>query len=184
MRRIILFLTVTLFFSPLLASGNNTAKVDLWKSGQLTIQSSLNRNWRALEPEELAALSSAIPADITRQSGKVVASFKYVHEKYENRSFPGPQIIVFVKTGEHVDQEMIQKTYTWLKKNENLLTGILTEKTAEVSIQDIEYKQNLPAIIFQNHFPVNDHLFSGISTILFFEEEHLKYSLSCRGKRI
>ena len=68
---------------------------------------------------------------------------------------------------------MIQKTYTWLSKNEILLTGLLSEKAGQVGIQNIEYIQKFPAILFQNNLTVNDHLFTGLSAIVFLKKSIL-----------
>jgi len=65
---------------------------------------------------------------------------------------------------------MIQKTYAWFEKNKNLLAGMLADKLEKASIQDIEYRQNLPAILFQSKLAANDMFFTGLSTIIFLKK--------------
>jgi len=136
----------------------------------MEIQGILPAEWRPLKTEELAALISAIPENITQQSGKMVSGFQI---KLENKKGNSPshnsRIMVFVKTDEYVNQEMIQKTYAWLEKNRNLLSGMLADQVEKASIQNIEYKQNLPAILFQNNLSVNEHLFTELSSIVFLK---------------
>ena len=169
MRGIIFLLFVSLFLFASHAEGSRSNTVTLWQSDQHVIQSILAEEWRSLSSEELDALMSTVPESTIQQSGKIVASFQFEPEKKTNTS-RNPQIIVFVKTDEFVNQEMIQKTYVWLNKNENLLAGMHSDKVGKVGIQNIEYIQKLPAILFQNNLTVNDHLFTGMSTILFLKK--------------
>jgi len=172
MKKILFSLFVCLFLFSSHAEGSSSKTVSLWQSDQLVIQSILSEEWRAFSSEELETLVSAIPENIIQQSGEMVAGFQFVPVKKTNTSH-NQQILVFVKTDEYVSQEMIQKTYAWLGKNENLLTGMLSDKVGNVAIQNIEYIQRLPAILFQNSLPVNDDLFTGLSSIIFLRKSIL-----------
>ena len=123
--------------------------------------------------EELNVLNSAIPEDITHQSGIIVSSYQFVDESTGRDLSHNPQIVVFLKTDEHVNEEKIQKTYAWLEKNKNLLLGMLSDKVDQANIQNIEYKQKLPAILFQNSLLLNDHYFTGLSSIIFLKNSIL-----------
>jgi hypothetical protein len=173
MRKIIFSLFVCLFLFGSHAEGSSSNNVSLWKSDQHVIQSILAEEWRPFSSEELDTLISSVPDNVVQQSGKIVASFQFEPDKKEDTSSHNPQIIVFVKTDEFVNQEMIQKTYVWLNKNENLLAGMNSDKVDKVGIQNIEYIQKLPAILFQNHLTVNEDLFTGLSTILFLKNSIL-----------
>ena len=170
MKKIIFSLFVCVFLFGSHAEGSKSTTVTLWQSDQHVIQSILAEEWHSLSSEELDALMSTVPESVAQQSGKIVASFQFEPEKKRDNASRNPQIIVFVKTDEFVNQDMIQKTYVWLNKNENLLTGMHSDKVGKVGIQNIEYIQKLPAILFQNNLTVNDHLFTGMSTILFLKK--------------
>ena len=163
-----LFICIFLFVSH--SEGTSPSFVSLWKSGEMEIQGILPAEWRPLKAEELAALISAIPENITQQSGKMVSGFQIeLENKKDNSPSYNSRIMVFVKTDEYVNLEMIQKTYAWLEKNRNLLAGMLSDQVEKASIQNIEYKQNLPAILFQNNLSVNEHLFTELSSIVFLK---------------
>lgn len=173
MRKIIFSLLGCLFLFVSSAEASKSNPVFLWQSDQHVIQSILNEGWSPLSSEELDGLLSVVPENIIEQSGKIVASFQFEPEETKDDTSHGPRIIVFAKTDEYVNQEMIQKTYIWLSKNEILLTGLLSEKAGQVGIQNIEYIQKLPAILFQNNLTVNDHLFTGLSAIVFLKKSIL-----------
>ena len=118
-------------------------------------------------------MNSTIPGDITHQSGKIVSSYQFFPEPMKESSSNNPQIVVFLKTDEHVNQEMIQKTYSWLEKNKNLLSGMLSDKVDQASIQNIEYRQKIPAILFQNNLRLADRYFTGLSSIIFLNNSIL-----------
>ncbi len=155
------------------AEASKSNPVFLWQSDQHVIQSILAEEWLSFSSEELDALISTIPESVIQQSGKIVAGFKFMSEINRDDLSLNPQILVFAKNEEDVNQDMIQKTYAWLKKNENLLTGVLSDKVGKVSIQNIEYNQKLPAILFQNSIPVNGHHFIGLSSIVFLKKNIL-----------
>jgi hypothetical protein len=173
MRKMIFSLFVCLFLFGSHAEGSKSTTVTLWQSDQHVIQSILAEEWHSLSSEELDALMSTVPESVAQQSGKIVASFQFETDEKRDNTSRNPQIIVFVKTDEFVNQDMIQKTYVWLNKNENLLTGMHSDKVGKVGIQNIEYIQKLPAILFQNNLTVNDHLFTGMSTIVFLKSSIL-----------
>jgi hypothetical protein len=165
MWKIISSMIICLFLFSSHSEGSNSTPVYLWQSDQSFIQGVLPQEWRSLSPEEIDVLNSAIPEDIMNQSGEIVSSFKFEPENISYQfSSNNPQIIVFLKTDEYVNQEMIHKTYTWLVRNKKLLSGMLSDKLDRLSIQDIEYKQKLPAILFQNSFLVNDLQTTGLSS--------------------
>jgi len=166
-----LFIFLILFAAH--SEGNSSTPVYLWQTDQFVIQGVLPQEWRPLSLEELNILNSTIPEDITHQSGKIVSSYQFFSESMKEDSSSNPQIVVFLKTDEHVTQEMIQKTYEWLEKNKNLLSGMLSEKVDQASIQNIEYKQKLPAILFQNSLLLNDRYFTGLSSIIFLKNSIL-----------
>ena len=172
MRKIFFSLFACLFMFVPYVEGSSSNSVTLWQSDQHVVQSVLPEEWRSFSSEELDALISNVPESVAQQSGKIVASFQLNPENKTNSSHK-PQIIVFVKTDEIVNQEMIQKTYVWLNKNENLLTDMHSDKVDKVGIQNIEYIQKLPAILFQNHLTINDDIFTGLSTILFLKKSIL-----------
>jgi hypothetical protein len=173
MRKIIFSLFVCLFLFGSHAEGSRSTTVNLWLSDQHVIQGILPEEWRPLAAEELDTLISAIPERVIQQSGKIVSSFQFMSEDKREYFSHDPQIIVFAKTDEYVNQDMIQKTYAWLGKNENLLTGMLSDKVDKVGIQNIEYIQKLPAILFQNSLPANDRLLTGLSSIVFLKSSIL-----------
>ena len=173
MRKIFFSLFVCLFLFASHAEESRSATVNLWQSEQHIIQGILSEEWRPLAAAELDTLIAAIPERVIQQSGKIVSSFQFVPEKERDKSSYNPQIIVFAKTDEYVNQDMIQKTYAWLGKNENLLTGMLSDKVDKVGIQNIEYIQKLPAILFQNSLPANDRLLTGLSSIVFLKSSIL-----------
>jgi len=167
----LLFLSIFLFVSH--SEGGKSSPISLWQSDQFVIQGVLPEDWRTLSSEELDAIISVIPGDITQQSGEIVTGFQFVPEKNSDISTHNPRIIIFAKTDEYVNQEMIQKTYAWFEKNKNLLAGMLSDKVDKASIQNIEYRQNLPAILFQNNLAVNDQHFTELSIILFLKNSIL-----------
>ena len=69
-----LFICIFLFVSH--SEGTSPSFVSLWKSGEMEIQGILPAEWRPLKAEELTALISAIPENITQQSGKMVSVFQ------------------------------------------------------------------------------------------------------------
>lgn len=173
MGKIIYSLFVCIFLFASHSEGVKASTVNIWQSDQHIIQSVLSEEWRPFTSEEFDTLISAIPESVIQQSGKIVAGFQFVSEKKRDNLSHNPQIIVFAKTDVNVDQDMIQKTFVWLNKNENLLTGMLSDKVGKVGIQNIEYRQKLPAILFQNSLPLNEHLFTGLSSIIFLKDSIL-----------
>jgi len=169
MRKIIFPLLGCLLLFASSAEGSKPNTVFLWQSDQHVIQSILDESWSPLPSEELDALTSVLPENIIEQSGKIVAGFQFVPAEKEDNSSQNPKIFIFAKTDVYVNQEMIQKTYAWLNKNNNLLSGLFSDKIGQVDIQNIEYIQRLPAILFQNNLPVNGHLFKGLSSIVFLK---------------
>ena len=155
------------------SDGSSLVPVNLWQSGQHVIQGLLPQEWKILSPEEIDTLNSTIPQVTIQQSGEIVSSFKFLSKSTKEDSSRNPQIIVFLKTDEYVDEEMIQKTYAWFEKNKNLLSGMLADRVERASIQDIEYKQELPAILFQNKLLVNGRYFTGLSSIIFLKNSIL-----------
>ncbi|MFC1844723.1 hypothetical protein ACFLZ5_08045 [Thermodesulfobacteriota bacterium] len=173
MGKIIFSLLICLFFFTSHAEGSSLHKVDLWQSDELVIQSVLSEEWLPFSAEELDTLRSGIDESITRQSGKIVAGFQFEPDTKNNNSSHNTRIIVFVKTAVDVNQDMIQKTFVWLNKNETLLSGMLPDKVGRVGIQNIEYIQKLPAILFQQNLAVNNHPFTGLSSIVFLKNSIL-----------
>ena len=162
-----LFISLLLFVSP--SEGSEPTQVPLWQSDQFVIRGILPADWRTLSSEELDTIISVIPGNITQQSGEIVTGFQFVPEKKSDISSHNPRIVIFAKTDEYVNQEMIQKTYAWFEKNKNLLAGMLSDKVDKANIQNIEYRQNLPAILFQNNLVVNNQNFTELSIILFLK---------------
>jgi len=173
MWKIIFSLFICLFFSASHAEGSRPYTVDLWQSDELVIQSVLSEEWRAFSAEELDSLRSGIDESITHQSGKIVAGFQFEPDTKKNNTCNNTKIIVFVKTDVEVDQDMIQKTFVWLNKNETLLSGLLPDKVDRAGIQNIEYRQKLPAILFQQSLAIDDHPFTGVSSIVFLKNSIL-----------
>jgi hypothetical protein len=173
MWKIISSLFICLFLFASHSDGDSSTPVFLWQTDQLVIQGVLPQEWRSLSPKEVVVLNSAIPEDIKHQSGKIVSSYYFFSESSGMDLPHNPQIVVFLKSDEHVNQEMIQKTYAWLETNKNLLLGMLSEKVDQASIQNIEYKQKLPAILFQNSLLLNDRYFTGLSSIIFLKNNIL-----------
>jgi len=173
MLRIISSLFICLLLLASHSEGRSPTLVYLWQTDQLIIQGVLPQEWRRLSPEEVDTLNLTIPEDITHQSGKIVSSYQFFSESTRKDSSHNPQIVVFLKTDERVNQEMIQKTYAWLEKNKNLLSGMLSDKVEQASIQNIEYKQKLPAILFQNRLLITDRYFTGLSSIIFLNNSLL-----------
>lgn len=173
MGKVIFSLVICLFLFVEHSEGSRPTTVSLWQSDQLVVQGILPVEWSPLSSEELDALISTTPESVTQQSGKIVAGFQCVlGEKRDNFS-QNPHIIIFAKTDEHVNQDMIQKTYAWLKKNNDLLAGMVPDRVNKMSIQNIEYKQELPAILFQNSLSVGDNVFTGLSAIVFLKKSYL-----------
>ena len=164
---------ICVFFFASHAEGSRPYTVDLWQSGQHAIQSILSEEWHPFSAEELDTLRSGIHESITRQSGKIVAGFQFEPAAKKNNSNNTPRIIIFVKTDVNVDQNMMQKTFVWLNKNKDLLSGMLPDKVGRVGIQNIEYRQKLPAILFQQSLAVNNHPFTGLSSIVFLKNSIL-----------
>jgi len=173
MWKIFFALFICIFISPFHSAGNSLVPINLWQSDQHVIQGFLSQEWEPLSPEEIDSLSSTIPNRTSQQSGEIVSSFKFFSESKRNDSTRNPQVIVFLKKDEYVDEEMIQKTYEWLEKNKNLLSGMLADRVERASVQDIEYKQKLPGILFQNSILVNGQQFTGLSLILFLKSSIL-----------
>ena len=169
MGKIIFIFLTCLFFSVSHAAGK-PVPVSLWQSDEFVVKGTLPEQWSVISPEELAAIETIIPGSIADQSGEIVTGFQLVSEKGSKNSPHNPRIIIFAKSGEYVDQEMIQKTYAWFEKNKNLLAGMLADKLEKASIQNIEYIQNLPAILFQSNLAANDMFFTGLSTIIFMKK--------------
>jgi hypothetical protein len=169
MGKIIFSLCICVLFFVPCSEGSGSTPVSLWQSGQFSIQGVLPEDWKPLSPGELDVIISAMPGSITQQSGEVEAGFQLVSEKKSDNASQSPRIVIFVKTDEYVTLEMIQKTYAWFEKNKNLLAGMLPDKVEKASIQDIEYRQKWPAILFQNNLDVNDKRFTALSTIIFLK---------------
>ena len=173
MWKIISSLIICLILFAAHSAGSNTTPVSLWRSDQLVIQGVLPQGWESLSPEEIDVLDASIPEDIIHQSGKIVSSFKFISGSAREDFSINPQIIVFLKTDEYADEEMIQQTYAWLEKNKNLLSGMLSDKVTRASIQDIQYKQKFPAILFQNSLLVNDRHLTGLTSLIFMKNSIL-----------
>ena len=173
MWKIVSLLFICLFLFAAHSDGDSSTPVSLWQTDQLFIQGVLPQEWRSLSLEEVDVLNSAIPDEIKHQSGIIVSSYQLFTESTGRDLSHNPQIVVFLKTDEHVNQEKIEKTYTWLGKNKNLLSGMLADKVDQASIQNIEYKQKLPAILFQNSLLLNDRYFTGLSSIIFLKNSIL-----------
>ena len=173
MGKVIFSLVMCLFWFVDHSEGSRLATVSLWQSDQHVIQSMLPVEWSSLSSEELDAVIAATPESVIQQSGEIVAGFQFVSEEKRDNFSQNPQIIVFAKTDEHISQDMIQKTYAWLKKNNDLLAGMLPEKVSKMSIQNIEYRQELPAILFQNSLSVGDNISTGLSAIIFLKKSYL-----------
>ena len=173
MWKIISSLIICLILFAAHSAGSNTTPVSLWQSDQLVIQGVLPQEWESLSPQEIDTLNFTIPEGTSKQSGNIVSSFKFISGSAREDFSINPQIIVFLKADEYVDEEMIQQTYAWLEKNKNLLSGMLSDKVTRVSIQDIQYKQKFPAILFQNSLLVNDRHLTGLTSIIFMKNSIL-----------
>lgn len=166
-----LFICIFVFASH--SEGDSLKSVNLWQSDQSVIQGLLPQEWKPLSPEEVDTLNSIIPKVTSQQAGQIISSFKFLSESTGELTTRNPQIIVFLKTDEYVDEGMIQKTYAWLGKNKNLLSGMVADTVERASVQDIEYKQKLPGILFQNSIAVNGQQFTGLSLVLFLKNSIL-----------
>lgn len=172
MGKIILLFLTCLILSSAHAAGK-PIPVSLWQSEESVVRGILPEQWTVLSPEEVAAIETVIPGSIAQQSGEIVTGFQLATERGSESSLHNPRIIIFAKPDENVSPEMIQKTYAWFEKNKNLLAGMLSDKVENASIRDIEYRQNLPAILFQNKLTANDRFFTGLSTIIFLKNSIL-----------
>lgn len=146
------------------------APVTLWHAGTAAVSSVLPDDWRQMTQEERAEILQNNKAIMPDQSGTLVSGF-----------YPGPgetnrdssYILVFVKDGERVSQEMIQKTYVWLQKNNELVKGMLPAEVNGMQIEDIEYRQDLPSIFFQTRLDMGASIIVGVSAIFFLNNSYL-----------
>jgi hypothetical protein len=144
--------------------------VTLWHQGAAVVGSMLPDDWRSMTREELAAMYQDSRAIIPDQSGKPVSGF-----------YPGPEknkedpcyILILAKPGERVSPEMIQKTYVWLQKNNELVKNMLPAQAQAMRIENIEYRQDLPSIFFQTRLDMGEAVFVGVSAIFFLNNSYM-----------
>jgi hypothetical protein len=147
--------------------------VTLGHQGAAVVGSMLPDDWRSMTREELAAMYQDSRAIIPDQSGKPVSGF-----------YPGPEknkedpcyILILAKPGERVSPEMIQKTYVWLQKNNELVKNMLPAQAQAMRIENIEYRQDLPSIFFQTRLDMGEAVFVGVSERKFADYKGIFYS--------
>jgi hypothetical protein len=144
--------------------------VTLWHEGAAAVSSMLPDDWRNMPREELAKIYKDNRTIIPDQSGILVSGF-----------YPGPEkneedpsyILVLAKGGERVAPEMIQKTYVWLQKNNELVKSMLPARAKAMHIENIEYRQDQPSIFFQTRLDMGEAVFIGVSAIFFLNNSYL-----------
>ena len=144
--------------------------VTLWHEGTAAVSSMLPDDWRKMTQEELTKIYQDNRAIISAQSGTLVSGFFADSDKnLKDRTY----ILVLAKIGERVPSEMIQKTYVWLQKNNELVKSMLPDQVKVMRIENIEYRQDLPSIFFQNRLDMGGTIFVGVSAIFFLNNSHL-----------
>jgi len=144
--------------------------VTLWPEGAAGVSSMLPDDWRKMTPEELVAMYEDNRVIIPDQSGTLVAGFS--PGSMEQGGSPS-YILVLVKSGERVLPEMIQKTYVWLQKNNELVKSMLPDQVKAMHIENIEYRQDLPSIFFQTRLDMGEAVFVGVSAIFFLNNSYM-----------
>ena len=157
---LIVFLAVPVWAGP----------VTLWHEGTAAVSSMLPDDWRKMTQEEWAEILQHNKAIIPDQSGTLVSGFQPGSKENDGDS---PYILVLAKTGERVSLEMIQKTYVWLQKNNELVTGMLPAQVNAMHIENIEYRQDQPSIFFQTRLAMGEAIIVGVSAIFFLNNSYL-----------
>jgi hypothetical protein len=144
--------------------------VTLWHVGTSAVSSMLPDDWRKMTQEEWAEILEDNKAIIPDQSGTLVAGFK---PGSKEKNAGSPFILVLVKTGERVSLEMIQKTYAWLQKNNELVKGMLPAEVKGMHIENIESRQDQPSILFQTRLDMGEAITVGVSAIFFLNNGYM-----------
>ena len=144
--------------------------VTLWQEGAIAVSSMLPDDWRKMTQEEWAEFLEDNKAIIPDQSGTLAAGFQTGPKE---KGADSPYILVLVKTGERVSLEMIQKTYVWLQKNNELVRGMLPAEVNGMQIENIEYRQDQPSIFFQTRLDMGEAIIVGVSAIFFLNNGYL-----------
>ena len=144
--------------------------VALWLEGTTAVSSILPDDWRKMTQEEWAEILQDNKAIIPEQSGTLVAGFQPGPVK---KGADSPYILVLVKTGEQVSLDMIQKTYVWLQKNNELMQGMLPAEVNGMHIENIEYRQDQPSIFFQTRLDMGEAIVVGVSAIFFLNNGYM-----------
>ena len=163
------FVLVALTLSVFCAGPVWAGPVALWHEGAAAVTSMLPDDWRTMTREEWTETLQDNKAIIPEQSGTLVAGFKPV----SGGNADSPYILVLAKTGERVSMEMIQKTYVWLQKNNELVQGMLPAEVKGMQIENIEYRQDLPSLFFQTRLDMGEAIIVGVSAIFFINNGYL-----------
>ena len=147
--------------------------VALWHEGATAVSSMLPDDWRKMTQEEWAEIFQDNKAIIPDQSGTLVAGFQ---PGSNGKNADSPYIPVLTRTrmyGERVSLEMIQKTYVWLQKNNELMKGMLPAEVNAMHIENIEYRQDQPSIFFQTRLDMSEAIIVGVSAIFFLNNGYM-----------
>jgi hypothetical protein len=155
---------VIIAFSGLCTWAASGEAVSAGSDGRALIRGDLPPGWGQMTAEELGLFETNGKAFLLQQ-GLLVAGYR---ADSGDALADGPLILIFEARSEKpVQQEQIQKIYSWFEKQRELVTEILPAAVGRMTIESIEYVPASTTILFQSAIDMDGKDFICTSSIIF-----------------